>query len=426
MLLEKLKLSKPLIRSMTDAGFMSALEVQGRTLSRIIGAQDLIVSAPEGSGKTTAYIMGILMRIKYGVEEAPRVLVLVPDKERVLNVIENLNLLNKNQTIRVVGLYADQGIETQMNALADGADIVVATPDRARAIYLKLGLNLNKIFMFIVDDAELIIKKGLQLPVNELARSIARCQHLVFTEVIHDKLHQMIDIFMNFPEVIEIESNSGTTLDIRTQELYLVPDFQTKINLLNLLLSQPGPVNKTLVFVNNRLTAHKLLKGLSTDIIDISAVYNPLFFDQKGFNSIEDFVADTEIKIMIIANEGTGLLNTENIPQIIHLEIPEEKEIYLKQVMRSSEKADDLISILFSTDIELTTIRKIESATGLKIKVVDLPDGLIIYKAKTKIKALEPQKNTGAAFHDKKESNVKDFNYSSREKAKMNRKKKHS
>ena len=94
--------------------------------------------------------------------------------------------------------------------------------------------------------------------------------------------------------------------------------------------------------------------------------------------------------------------------------------------MRSSEKADDLISILFSTDIELTTIRKIENATGLKIKVLDLPDGLIIYKAKTKIKALEPEKNNGAAFHDKKESNVKDFNYSSREKAKMNRKKKHS
>ena len=426
MLLENLKLSKPLIRSMTEAGFLSAFEVQSKTMSRIIGAQDLIVSAPEGSGKTTAYVLGTLMRIKYGVEEAPRALILVPDKESVIAVTERFELLNKNKTIRVVGLHADQVIQTQMDALADGADIVVATPDRARAIYLKLGLNLNKIIMFIVDDAELIIKKGLQLPVVELARSITRCQHLIFTEVIHEKLHLMINPFMNFPAVIEIENLSPEKLETRTQFLYQVPDFPTKLNLINLLISEETKPEKTIVFVNNRITAQKVYKGLTPANMKVAAILNPLFFDQPGFDSIIDFAEDPEISILIIANEGTDTIDVSSFPRLIHLEIPEEKETYLKRVMKN-EADQELESVLFSTDIELNIVKKIEQVIGYKINQLPLPEGLVIFKAKTKAAASTPKESeiTGAAFHAKKESNAKDYNFSSREKAKMNRKKKH-
>ena len=124
-------------------------------------------------------------------------------------------LLNKNESIRVVGLYTEPSMQAQMDALADGADIVVATPDRARAIYLKLGLNLNKIMMLVIDDAAEIVKQGAQLPVAELANSIIKCQHLVFTEVMHGKLQQMIEPFMHMPALIEIEelgeAKSGDT-----------------------------------------------------------------------------------------------------------------------------------------------------------------------------------------------------------------------
>lgn len=413
---------------MTEAGYLSAFEVQFKTMSRIIGAQDLIVSAPEGSGKTTAYVLGTLMRIKYGVEEAPRALILVPDKERVIAVTERFELLNKNKSIRVVGLHADQVIQSQMDALADGADIVVATPDRARAIYLKLGLNLNKIIMLVVDDAELIIKKGLQLPVVELARSITRCQHLVFTEVIHEKLHLMIDHFMNFPAVIEIENLSPQKLETRTQCLYQVPDFPTKLNLLNLLIGQETHPAKTIIFVNNRITAQKVYKGLTPANMKLAAILNPLFFDQPGFNSIDDFAEDSEIRILIIANEGADTIDVSSFQRIIHLEIPDEKETYLKRVMNTNAD-QDLESVLFSTDIELNIVKKIEQATGHKINQLPLPEGLIIFKAKAKAAAgTNTSKNaepTGAAFHAKKESNAKDYNFSSREKAKMNRKKKH-
>lgn len=427
MLLDKLKLSKQLVRSMTDAGFLGPKEVQLKTMSRILGGQDVIALGPEGSGKTTAYVLGVLMRLKYGFEEAPRALVLVPDKECVQEVIKRFELLNKNKTIRLVGLYPEAGMETQLNALADGADIVVATPGRARAIYLKLGLNLNKVIMFIVDDAGEIIKQGMQLPVAELARSIIKCQHLVFTEVVHDKLNILLDQFMNLPALVEVSELGNQKLKTCEQFLYKVPDYRTKLNLLNLLLKDSEMFDKVVVFVNSRLTAEKVFKSLFKYLDQEIAIYKPLFFDHPGFDLIDDFKNSVETRVLIVADDLKEAISLEGIPFIIHLELPLEKEIFLSRIVKkSSDSANKTLALTFSTDIELAMVKKIEQGIGQPIPVTELPVDLYIENdipkkdskkdgsAKTKDQII-----SGAAFHEKKEANTKDYNYSSREKAKM-------
>lgn len=371
MLLNKLKLSKPLVRSMTAAGFLSPTGVQLKTMSRIIGGQDLIVVAPEGSGKTTAYVLGVLMRLKYGFEEAPRALILVPDKERLAEVVARFELINRNQTIRVAGLYPDGNIDVQMDTLADGADIVIATPDRARAIYLKLGLNLNKILMFIVDDAAEIIKRGQQLPVAELARSIVKCQHLVFTELVHDKLHKLIDQFMNFPALVEVSESVERQLPACEQVIYHVPDFRTKLDLLYLLMKDREVFDKVAVFVNTRLTAEKVFKDLVRYMDQEISVYRSLFYDQ-GFDHIEDFKRSAETRILIIADDLDEKIVPEGIPVILHLEIPADQETYLERVISPGTDRNSL-AISFSTDIELSTVKKIERSMGTAMRVAELP-----------------------------------------------------
>ena len=425
-LLEKLKLSKPLVRAMTDAGYLGPKEIQLKTMSRILGGQDVISVAPEGSGKTTTYVLASLMRLKYGLEEAPRALVLVPDKDHVLALIERYELLNRNQTIRIVGLYTEGGMESQMDVLADGADIVVATPDRARAIYLKLGLNLNKIIMFIVDDAAEIVKRGMQLPVAELARSIVKCQHLVFTEVLHDKLHLLIDQFMNQPALIEVNDLGEPKLETIEQLLYEVPDFNTKVNLLNLLLRDNDVFSKVVVFVNTRLTAEKVFKSLFKYLDKEIAVYKPLFFDHPGFDLIDDFKQTEDARVLLIADDLKESIQLDGIPFIFHLEIPADVETFVGRIVKNNPGSEnEQMAISFSTDIELALIKKIELAIGKIIPVAELPEDLVIEKDKPK-KAIKTTKIiqdteplSGAAFHPKKESNAKDYNYSSREKAKM-------
>jgi len=420
------------VRSVTAAGYFTPKEIQSKTLSRIIGGQDIIAIAPEGSGKTTAYILGILTRLKYGFEEAPRALILVPDKEKVLEVIEKFNLLNQNASIRIVGLYPETSMQSQLDALADGTDIVVATPDRARAIYLKLGLNLNKIMMLVIDDAAEIVRSGAQLPVAELANSIIKCQHLVFTEVMHGKLQQMIDPFMNMPALIEAEELSGTKAEIYEQTLYHVPDFKTKLNLLALLLKDVPSEDQAIVFVSTRLNAERAYNHVSLGLKNKVAILNPMMFESKGFSSIEEFKPQERVKFLIIADELNLSHDLRGISLLIHVEVPADTDTFVHRMIKDPDDSDKVQSISMATDLELSLIKKIEQTIGQKISVNELPEALQIPTVQKDRKVVKQDKASkseeserGAAFHEKKASNKKDYNYSAGTKAKMNKKKKH-
>lgn len=429
MSLEKLKLSKQLVSAMTDAGYLTPKEIQAKCMSRILGGQDIIAVGPDGSGKTTTYVLGVLMKLKYSTDEAPKVLVLVPDQERVLEVIEQFKSLSGNRNLRIIGMYGTGGMEEQVLELLEGVDIVVSTPTRARAVYLKLGLNLNRLQMLIVDDAEQIVKQGMQLPVCELARSAGKCQHLIFTTVIHEKLNHMIDQFLSLPTTLEVEELGEKTAETHELLLYHVPNYKTKINLLDLLLRDDEVFDKVVVFVNTRLTAQKLGQALPSRKPGAVSVLNPLFFDEAGFDHIEDFKETPEARILIVANEGTtASLDLSGIPFIFHFEVPEKKETFLSRIVKTGE--EEVVAITFATDMELIDVKKIEQSIGAKLEVMDLPEELLIDKpakaAKvktTKEDLTEPR--GGGAYHDKKESNTKDYNYGIGQKAKMTMKKKH-
>lgn len=429
---EKLKLKKGLILSLNQAGYNAPKEVQQKTLARIAGGQDLIIVGPEGCGKTTTYVLAVLNRFNYTPDGVPHVLILVPDRDRVEAVIEKFNQLNNNKSIVIVGLYATPGLEAQMDALADGADIVVATPDRARAIYLKLGLNLNKVDLLVIDDAELIVKQGLQLPVTELANSIDGGQHLVFTEVMHDRLNKMITPFMKLPATIEIEEVGIPQFDMHGQVLYHVPNFGTKVNLLNLFFQDEELFTKVVVFVNTRTTAEKLFKSLQNRTKNQVALYKSWFFDWAGYAQMEEF-KNSDSRILIVLNDAEEKLDLDDIPFLIHFELPAEKETYISRMINHSpEVEDEVLALTFVTDLELSKVKKIEQATGTKIPVNELPDDLIIEKER---KASDPDAKpakskaddqlSGEAFHEKKAANAKTYNYRAGLKAKMNNKRKH-
>ncbi len=210
--IDKLKLSKQLTKVLIEDGFEEPTELQFKTLSRIAGGQNLIAVGPEGSGKTSTAIIAILNRFKKGLEGSPRVLMVAPDQEHVESIIAEFDKFNKNKTIQVVPLHKGIDLQTQLDSLADGADIVVATPDQARFIYLKLALNLNKISLYVVDDADIIVKNKLQLPVKELANSIQKAQYLVFSETFDDAVEKMIAPFMNMPAFVEVEEKHQTSV----------------------------------------------------------------------------------------------------------------------------------------------------------------------------------------------------------------------
>lgn len=410
---------------MESLGYLAPKDIQVKSMSRILGGQDIIAIGPEGSGKTTTYILSVLSGLKFNVPDAPKVLILAPDQECVQDIVDQFYLISKNKDLSIIGLRAGGSMEQEIEKLVAGVEIVVSTPNRARAVYLKLGLNLNLIHTIIIDDAEEIIKNGMITPVKELVQSAKKCQHLVFSTVEHEKLHQMIDVFMVSPALIEVEELATEKLNVHDMFLYQVPNFTTKINLLNSLMLDNEVFDKVIIFVNSKLTAQKLGKSLHRKYNDEIVIFNPLFFEDKSISDIELFKQEDAHRILIVANEGTEVLDVSGIPYIFHFEIPENNDTLIQRIIKSN--TEEQLSFTFATDLELPEIKKMEHTVGQKMEVLDLPEKLSIYSAKKGNTSLiddDSDGTRGAAFHQKKESNSKTYNYGAGKKAKMTMKKK--
>jgi ATP-dependent RNA helicase RhlE len=413
--LEILKLNKQITDAMVEAGFEDPKEIQAKTMSRILGGQDIIALGPKGSGKTTTLVLSVLMKLKYPQEEAPRALILVPYKEDIQPLLDQFEILGKYTNLRTIGLFSGHAIDGQKDDLAEGVDIVIGTPERVQLIYQKSGLNLNKLKMFILDDTELIVKQGFKTPIMQLAESLPKCQHLVFTEVLHGKLEEMVNAFLNFPTTVEVSEELEEQIDIVEQALYHVPNYKTKLNLLNILLKDKETFFKIVIFANSQNTIENLSKFLESRFEGESAIFN------SGLASVEEFLNVPDYRILLVANENADNLDLQDVPFILHIDIPQDKVVFIDRVRtRNQENYDGMDSLIFATDIELIEVKRIEQKVGQKFPVIDLPSDLLIEKdVESKVKVVEVDDDfRGAAFHDKKASNAKDYNWTYKERLK--------
>lgn len=375
--LEQLKLSKQLLNAVKQEGFLSPTEIQSKLFPRINGGQDLIAIGPDGCGKTTSCVLAALNKIKFIEEIAPRVLYLVPDIETGEEVLDCFHTLNRNRDLRILGLFAEgKSLDTQVLELTDGVDVIVATPDRARAAYLKLGLNLNKILLFVIDDAEEIVKKGLTLPTIELARGIRKSQFILCTSVLHERIDKLIETVFEKPNFIEVEDLGSQQLNTIDQLLYQVPNFSTKINLLKLLLADEEVFEKTLVFVNSKFSQETIYKHLTKDFGNQIAVFNAPELSENSFQLIADFKLSPKFKVLVVANENMTESNLSDFGTVIHFDLPEDSLLYTQRVLRKAD--EDQLFLVFCTDLELAFIKKLEQMQGKKMQQMELPEDLFI------------------------------------------------
>ncbi|GAL85033.1 ATP-dependent RNA helicase [Sporocytophaga myxococcoides] len=422
MSLEQLKLNKQLITAMQDAGFSKVREFQARSISRILGGQDLLGIGPEGCGKTTSLVLTTLMRLKYAQEEAPRALVLVPDKESGLALLENFQLLGKNTDLRYMGIFPGAGMEGQKEELDKGVDIVVGTPDRIQAMYYKSKINLSQLKVFIVDDAERHIKQGFQTIILQIAESLLKCQHLIFSEVYHEKLERLVEPILKHYNTVEVDIESIEQMDVIDQVLYHVPNYKTKLNLINLLMRDTEEFSKVVIFANTKITAESICKSLDKRNPGEVALFKVTRSSYPSLPSIETFIENPEIRMLIVSNEENPITDTVDIPFIFHFDIPPSKVLFIDRIKKETSENNEKLSFSFATDIELILVRKIEQEIGQNLPVEELPLGLIIEgdrKSHKEGEAEEQHETTGAAFHEKKASNAKTYNYKYMERLKL-------
>jgi len=199
------KLNKKLAQALIDEGFGTPTELQLKCLSKINSGVDVIAVAPALSGKSSLITICTIQKLQFAFEDAPRALILVANMDKALAMKAQFDVFAKETDLRALCMFEEGKINKQSVEVYEGADIVIGTAKRMHELYFNHSLNVNKLKLFIIDDAELLIKNAWQAPIDRLGESIPKCQHLIFTNEYTPKVEKLIHKFIVAPSIIQVD-----------------------------------------------------------------------------------------------------------------------------------------------------------------------------------------------------------------------------
>lgn len=415
---QELNLTKQLHYAIDDLGFTQPTPIQEKSFSLILSGKDMVGIAQTGTGKTFAYMLPILRDLKFSQQETPRVLVMVPTRELVLQVVEEIEKMAKYINVRVLGVYGGTNINTQKQAIAQGTDIIVATPGRLYDLALSRALKMKSIQKLVIDEVDVMLDLGFRFQLMNIFELLPeRRQNIMFSATMTDDVDMLIADYFTSPKKVSI-AVSGTPLDNISQSSYNVPNFYTKVNLLTYLLKDKEVFSKVLVFVSNKRSADRLFEALDEQYNSELCVIHSNKTQNYRIRSINQF-DNGENRILVATDVMARGLDFEEVSHVINFDTPNFPENYMHRIGRTGRAEKEGQTILFSTEKEQSAKLDIEVLMDTEIPLLEFPSEVEISdqltpeeKPKDEAERNNPHKRKnretfGEAFHEKSEKNSK-------------------
>ncbi len=414
---EDLNISAPLARAIDELGFTNPTPIQAEAYSPILSGKDLVGIAQTGTGKTFAYMLPLLRDMKFSKDIHPKILILVPTRELVIQVVEQTNSLTTYMNVRTLGVYGGTNINTQKQAVAQGTDILVATPGRLYDLIISGSVALSSVKKLVIDEVDIMLDLGFRFQlINIFDHLPERRQNLMFSATMTEEVDALIDDFFINPNKISI-AVSGTPLDNIQQSAYPVPNFYTKANLLADLLADRDLFQKVLVFVDTKKNADRLYESLEEQYGSETGIIHSNKSQNYRIRSINQFDSG-ENRILVATDVIARGLDLDLISHVISFDVSKYPENYMHRIGRTGRAEQAGHSILFFTPKEEENKHKVESLMDYQIPVIDFPEGIEISEQlipderakdynKNPNRNLKKQETGGGAFHEKKDKNKK-------------------
>lgn len=417
MLFSDLNISTPLLNALNDLNISVPTTIQEKAFPVIMSGTDVVGIAQTGTGKTISYLLPCLKQWKFTKDKSPTILVVVPTRELVLQVVDDVEKLSKYMNVRVAGVYGGVNMIQQTPLLNAGLDVLVATPGRLLDFTLNGTLKLKSVKRFIIDEVDEMLNLGFR---PQLVRIIdllpTKRQNLMFSATITSELSDFIaDFFIN-PTEIEA-ARTGTPLEKIKQAAIKVPNFNTKINLLIYLLKNNTNFAKVLVFVSTKKLADDVFERIeplfpeSIGIIHSNKSQNFRFETFRSFN-------ENKLRVLIATDLVARGLDFDDITHVVNFDMPEVPENYIHRIGRTGRADKNGVALAFITKSDADSGKRIEELMGMKIPKMKMPEEVEISKEltedelpkivmKNNLVSLPKDEEKGAAFHEKKGKNKK-------------------
>jgi len=212
------KINENLQQALIENGLTEANEMQQETFSTLKSGADCIVIAPNGSGKTTTIVINVIQKLAGATEESPRALIIVEDKAKVLEMEELFEKYGKNSGLEVYGVHDKGDMEYDKNYISTGVDVLIGTPNKLGEMFTTAGYNVNRLKMFILDDADPILKLRHETKIMRISNSITKTQRIIFSEVFTERIEILAEKMLVEPFEFDFEEEEDDEEDSEEED----------------------------------------------------------------------------------------------------------------------------------------------------------------------------------------------------------------
>ncbi len=362
----EMNLIQPLLAAVDEAGYTTPTPIQQATIPIALKGQDVLGTAQTGTGKTAAFALPILQQLAASPAGGPiRALILTPTRELALQIYESFLLYGSQLPLRSCVVFGGVKQTSQVEQLEKGVDILVATPGRLNDLTSQGYIDLHKLEIFVLDEADRMLDMGFIMDVKRVIRQLPRKrQTLFFSATMPPAVEQLAMQILHTPKTVKVDPVTSTVDSIR-QIVYLV-DKCNKKHLLAHIVSQPE-VTSALVFTRTKHGADRVVRDLGRAGIQSMSIHGDKSQNARQ-NALNSFKSG-KIKVLIATDIAARGIDIAELSHVINYDLPQEPETYIHRIGRTGRAGLDGTAISFCCYEELEDLLHIEQHIGKQLTV---------------------------------------------------------
>ncbi len=408
---EELKIAKSILKALNEIGFVEPTPIQQQAIPKINSGVNIVGVAQTGTGKTAAYLLPLLTKLRKPEGVDPRVVIIVPTRELAIQVGEDIAEFTAFSELRHAAVFGGIGWTKHAALLEPGIDILVATPGRMWDLYQAGALKLKKVKYLVIDEADRMLDLGFLPQLKQIQEIIpSKRQNLLFSATFSESIEKLSEEFLDYYEKLEI-APSATPVERVTQIAYRVPNYRTKLNLIENLLKDEETFYRVVIFVKTKEHAEGVFKVVQRKTEGEIRILHSNKGQNARINSIQAFKSG-DVRVLITTDVSARGMDVSKVSHVINFDIPNDYEDYIHRIGRTARAGNRGDAITLVDPSDEWHWQKIEKLIRMEIELLDLPEGVEVLETEFKesqqqLREIDRQKKIDdptykGAFHKKK------------------------
>lgn len=365
----ELNLAEPLKKALSETGYTEPTPIQAAAIPPLLEGRDLLGCAQTGTGKTAAFALPILQRLAskpHRLEpKNARVLILTPTRELAIQIYDSFHVYGKHLRLKYAVVFGGVGQAPQVRSMAGGVDVLIATPGRLIDLIEQRHIQLGKLEVFVLDEADRMLDMGFIAPIRKIIALLPKHRHnLFFSATMPADIEKLAGTILVNPVRVEVTPPSTTVERIQQSVMFVEKD--KKRDLLRHLLGDKS-FDRVIVFTRTKHGANKVVEVLEKNRVAAAAIHGNKSQSARQ-RALENF-REGKVRVLVATDIAARGIDIDNISHVINFELPNISESYVHRIGRTARAGTEGVAISFCDAEEKSFLREIEKLIGRTIEV---------------------------------------------------------